>query len=82
MEVASEGILQSYTVCRRQLAALPRKAPVVFGLIRLDGADTALLHFLEEVDPERVRIGMRVEARFAEERTGGIGDIACFRPAK
>jgi uncharacterized OB-fold protein len=82
VEVASEGSLQSYTICRRQLAALPRKAPVVFGLIRLDGADTALLHYLDEVDPERVRIGMRVEARFADERTGGIGDIAYFRPAK
>ena len=46
------------------------------------GADTALLHYLDEVDPERVRIGMRVEARFAGERTGGIGDIAYFRPAK
>ena len=82
VEVADEGSLQSYTVCRRQLASLPREAPVIFGLIRLDGADTALLHYLDEVDPEQIRIGMRVRARFADQRTGGIGDIAYFRPAK
>ena len=45
-------------------------------------ADTALLHYLDEVDPEQIRIGMRVKAKFADQRTGGIGDIAHFRPAK
>ena len=33
VEVADEGMLQSYTICRRQLASLPRVAPVIFGLI-------------------------------------------------
>jgi len=80
VEVAPEGTLQSFTIARRQLAALPKPAPVIFGLIKLDGADTALLHYLDEVTPEAVHIGMRVRARFAEERNGTIGDIACFSP--
>lgn len=80
VEVAAEGTLQSFTIARRQLAALPKPAPVIFGLIKLDGADTALLHYLDEVTPETVRIGMRVRARFAEERSGTIRDITCFSP--
>ena len=82
VEVANQGVLQSYTVARRQLASLPEKAPVIFGLIRLDGADTSLLHCLDEVDPGQVRIGMRLEAVFADERKGGIRDIAYFRPLR
>ena len=80
--LSPEGELISFTVARRQLAALRRNTPIIFGLIKLDGADTALLHYLDEVDQGQIRIGMRVKARFADERTGGIGDIAHFRPAK
>jgi uncharacterized OB-fold protein len=82
VEVSPQGVLISYTIARRQLAALPRPAPVAFALIKLDGADTALLHYVGGVDHERIRIGMRVKARFAEERSGGIRDIAHFEPAE
>jgi uncharacterized protein len=61
-DVADEGTVQAFTVARRQLAALPGKVPVCFALIKLDGADTALLHYLGEVDPAKIRIGMRVKA--------------------
>lgn len=46
-------------------------------LIGLDGADTALVHFVLSSAP---RTGMRVVARFAEKRTGSILDIAYFEP--
>ena len=48
-----------------------------FGLIRLDGADTALLHRLIG-SGEGWRIGARVRARFLDERSGSILDIAGF----
>ena len=54
--------------------------PFIYGIILLDGADTGLTHFLGEVDPEDMRIGMRVEAVFQEEREGSILDIKYFRP--
>jgi uncharacterized OB-fold protein len=80
VDVSDEGVVQSFTIARRQLASLPEQAPVMFGLVKLDGADTALLHFLNEVDPKDIRIGMRVKAKFADDRTAGIRDIAYFRP--
>jgi len=79
---ANEGELVSFTVARKQLAALPKEAPVIYGLIKIDGADTALLHMLGEVDPSQLKIGMRVAAKFADERTGTILDIDYFKPVQ
>jgi len=80
--VAGEGSVVAFTVARRQLAAIPRKVPVVFALIRLDGADTALLHTIGGVDPDRVAIGMRVRACFAPEAGATIMAIDHFEPAE
>ncbi len=82
VDLSDEGTLISFSVARRPFAAIPadRKVPVIWGLIRLDGADTALLHYLDEVEPEQVTIGMRVKAVFAEARKGAIRDITHFRP--
>lgn len=80
VELPPEGQLVTYTVARRQLPALPGKVPVIFGLIKLDGADTALLHYLDEIDPERIELGIRLSARFSEDRSGNILDIKYFRP--
>ena len=78
--VSEQGTLISYTVARRQLATLPMKAPVIFGLIKLDKADTSLLHILGEADPDSLTIGMQVKAVFSAERKGGIRDIIYFKP--
>jgi len=49
------------------------------GLIRLDGADTSLMHFIGETERGALRIGLRVAAVFAEARSGSILDIAYFK---
>ena len=80
VELSGRGTLESYTIARRQLAALKKPVPVIFGLIRLDGADTAILHYIGEIDPGAVEIGMRVQAHFAAKRSGTIEDIEYFKP--
>jgi len=82
VEVSPEGVLESFTIVRKQLASLPRKVPVVFGLVRLDGADTSLLHYVEADDHQKIKIGMRLKVKFCKERNGTIHDIACFVPAE
>jgi uncharacterized OB-fold protein len=54
--------------------------PFAWALIRLDGADTALLHVVDAGSPEAMSTGMRVQIRWADERSGSITDIACFEP--
>ena len=62
---------------------LPGEGPGVrvgLALIHLDGADTALAHFIGEADAPQ--IGLRVVAVFAESRSGHILDIAYFKPTE
>jgi uncharacterized OB-fold protein len=80
VELPKEGEVVSFTVVRSLRAALGKKVPAVFALVKLDGADTAIMHYLENVKIEKVRIGMRVRAVFAEERKGRMQDIAHFEP--
>lgn len=80
VEVSDFGTLVSFTIVREPGMLQPIARPYVVGLIKLDGADTSLVHYLGEVDPEAVKIGMRVRAVLAEERTGNIWDIRYFKP--
>jgi hypothetical protein len=50
--------------------------------VKLDGADTPLLHAVDAGDPAKMQTGMRVRARFAAERSGGIRDLEAFEPAE
>jgi len=54
--------------------------PLVYGIIQLDGADTGFVHMLGEVEPEQLRVGMRVQAVFKEERVASVLDIKYFKP--
>lgn len=80
VEVGRGGVLQSFTMTHYTLPIHPAPAPLIHGLVRLDGADTGLLHLLGEAEYATLRIGMRVEAVFREKRVGNILDIQYFRP--
>ena len=54
--------------------------PFAWCLIRLDGADTDLVHAVDTGTPDRMSTGLRVKARWRDERIGHIKDIECFEP--
>jgi hypothetical protein len=54
--------------------------PFAFALIRLDGADTAMLHYVDAGSIDTMATGMRVRAVWRAERHGHITDIAAFVP--
>jgi uncharacterized OB-fold protein len=77
--VKPAGVVTAVAGVKTPLDGLhPSAAPFAFVLVKLDGADTALAHIVVD-GHERVKIGSRVEAVWAEERTGTIRDIARFR---
>jgi len=80
-DVGNEGEITNFTVVRYPDKHLPKEPPYVLALIRLDGADTAMAHVVEGVEPGQVKTGMRVRAVFAEETTGTLLDIDHFEPA-
>lgn len=80
VEVSNRGTLQTYTVVHYPTPVQPVPPPLIYGIIKLDGADTGLAHLISETDYERLSIGMRVEAVFKEERAGNMLDIKYFVP--
>ena len=80
VQVSDEGLLETFTVVHASSPVYPEDRPFAFGIIRLDGADTGLVHRLGEIDFEKIRIGMRLRAVFEDKRRGDIRDIKCFKP--
>ncbi|MGW1953107.1 Zn-ribbon domain-containing OB-fold protein [Streptomyces sp. NPDC001920] len=80
VEVAPTGTVTTWAWNPAPRRDQPLDTPFAWVLVRLDGADTALLHALDAPGPDAVRTGMRVRVRWAAERTGAITDIACFEP--
>jgi uncharacterized OB-fold protein len=78
--VAATGTVTTWAWNHEPRRGQPLDTPFAWVLVRLDGADTALLHALDAPGPDAVRTGMRVRVRWAEERSGAITDIACFEP--
>ncbi|MQS37302.1 Zn-ribbon domain-containing OB-fold protein [Streptomyces katsurahamanus] len=79
-EVAATGTVTTWAWNPAPRRGQPLATPFAWVLVRLDGADTALLHALDAPGPDAVRTGLRVTVRWAAERTGSITDIACFEP--
>ena len=80
VEVGPAGTVLSWSWQPAPLAAQPLDRPFGWALIRLDGADTAMLHAVDGGAAAAMRTGMRVRARWAADRVGSIRDIACFEP--
>ena len=82
VEVASEGTVTSWNWVRDPIRPHRLQRPFAFAMIRLDGADTDLLHMVDAGRPERMATGMRVRARWRPDRSGHINDIEAFEPVR
>jgi len=80
VEVGTSGVVTSWSWAAEPRAHQPLDRPFAWALVKLDGADTAMLHAVDPGDIEKMSTGMRVKARFADERSGTIRDIVCFEP--
>ncbi len=77
--VSSEGQVVTWSWNEQVRDGQPFDRPFAWALVRLDGADTTMLHAVDA--PEDVMAaGLRVRARFAEERDGSLSDLECFEP--
>ena len=78
------GTIITYSLCYVTWDMVRIKEPQLPAVIEIDGASPGMgiMHMLDEVEPEAIKIGMRVQAVWkpAEERTGSITDIAYFKP--
>ena len=82
IEVADRGVVKNFTVMRVPFYGQKIEIPDVIAQIVPDGADGSIAHLLQEIEAEDVRIGLRVEAVWTEEKRRGTlaDDILFFRP--
>lgn len=78
VEVGPAGTVVTWSWQPRPREGQPLAHPFAWALIRLDGADTALLHAVDAGSPDAIRAGARVIPRWAREPAGAITDITCF----
>ena len=83
-ELPGTGTVNTFSLSMVNWDASRRDEPQMPAVIELDGASPGMgiLHMLDEVEPDDIEIGMKVEAVWkpAGEREGAITDILYFRP--
>jgi uncharacterized OB-fold protein len=82
VEVGKAGIVQTMTLSFETFQGERKDKPTLVAAIALDGADTVIMHRIEEIEPDECFIGMPVEAVLEPKakRKGGMLDIKYFKP--
>ena len=82
VEVGQSGVVTTWSWAQTPTDGQPLDRPFAWALVKLDGADTAMLHAVDAGSPGAMSSGMRVSARWrpASERRGALQDIECFVP--
>jgi uncharacterized OB-fold protein len=78
--VGDAGVVTTWTWLDKPRPNNPLQEPFAWALIRLDGADTTMLHVVDAGSADAMSTGMRVKVRWRAERKGHITDIECFEP--
>lgn len=78
VEVGPAGTIQSHAWVAEPHAKHTLAKPFAWALIKLDGADTAMVHMVVASGPNAVATGARVTPHWRAERKGEITDIEYF----
>lgn len=80
VKVSDEGSVTSFCWVKEPTSHHSLQKPFAFATIRLDGADTDMIHLVDCGDEANIAVGTRVKAKWADERTGMMTDITSFVP--
>ena len=80
VEVGQSGVVTTWSWNETPLEGQPLSTPFAWALVTLDRADTAMLAAVDAGSASAMSTGMRVRARWADERVGSIRDLVCFEP--
>ena len=68
----------SFAWVKEPREAHPSDKPFAWAMIKLDGADVPMIHWVAADSEDQVSTGARVKAAWADETVGYITDIRCF----
>ena len=78
IEVGPGGVVESFSWIEHPQHHHLIKEPFAFALIKLDGADTSMLHMVTQCNETDLSIGSRVKANWSEIQEQRITDIKFF----
>ena len=80
VDVGDAGTVTTWAWVTDPRPGQPLDKPFAWALIKLDGADTAMLHAVDAGDESKMSTGMRVKARWCPEPVADMAGIECFEP--
>jgi uncharacterized OB-fold protein len=80
VDVADAGCVTTWAWNTDPRSGQPLDRPFAWVLIKLDGADTTMLHAVDAGDESKMSTGMRVKARWAADSVADMGALECFEP--
>lgn len=78
VSLADTGTVSTWAWQSNPVEGQPLAHPFAWALIKIDGADVPMLHAVDAGAPENIAVGSKVKVRWAQDRPGGVTDIACF----
>lgn len=82
VDVGPAGTVESWSWVAKPTGQHPLDHPFAFALVKLDGADTAMVHAVDAGSIDAMSTGMRVAPRWKATRKGHITDIDAFVPGE
>lgn len=82
LEVKDTGVVTGFTVIRYEEPHQPCKPPYIQALIKLDGADTPMVHIVKGIPASKMEVGAKVKAVFAKKAPNTIMAIDHFEPLR
>lgn len=82
VELPQEGKLVNWTVAYVKVEGgdFKKVDPYIIGMIQFDGCDSLLSARVLDVEPEKVKVGMKVKALWKDETGGDYSDLVGFIP--
>ena len=86
VELPDTGTLESFTLASvtvgRDGELRDLQEPRLIGMVKHEGADTCLVARLEELDPKKAKVGMKVKAVLKEAPKGVLDILSHYRPVE
>jgi len=84
IDVGTIGYVDTFTVSFKNMDGSDKVKPRILAMIKIEGTDGGIIHYLEGIPIEEVALGLPVRAIFKpkNQRTGAIDDIIGFGPVK
>ena len=84
IDVGTVGYVDTFTVSFKNMDGSDKTKPRILAMIKIEGTDGGIIHYLEGISIEEVALGLPVQAIFKpkNQRKGGIEDVIGFGPLK